>query len=105
MLKRCNYCMILIIFIVNTVHLTWRISSSSQGTVTKGGSDCLYSSYRVTFALSSLSQTVVMSACSAITYLYVSSATFIVSNSVMFVYILIYALLLYALAFHRLALT
>jgi len=33
--------MILIIFIVNTVHLNLRISSSSQGTVTKEGNDCL----------------------------------------------------------------
>jgi len=32
--------MILIIFIVNSLHLNWR-TSSSQGKVTKGRSDCL----------------------------------------------------------------
>jgi len=34
--------MTFIIFIVNTLHLNLRISSSSQGTVTKGGNDCLF---------------------------------------------------------------
>jgi len=66
MLKRCNYCMILIIFIVNTSEFACFFFKS--GEVTKGGSDCLCSSHRVAFVLSSLSQTVAVSACRAITF-------------------------------------
>jgi len=56
--------MILIIFIVSTSEFAYFFKS---GEVTKGGTDCLCSSQRVAFALSSLSQTVVVSACRVIT--------------------------------------
>ena len=39
MLKRCNYCMILLIFIVNTAEFAYFFFKS--GEVTNGGSDCL----------------------------------------------------------------
>jgi len=51
MLKRCNYYIILIIFIVNTSEFAYFFFQF--GTVTKGGSDCcLCSSHRVALALS-----------------------------------------------------
>ena len=81
MLKRCNYCMILIIFIVNPSEFAY---SSSQGTVTKGGSDCLCSSHRVAFALSSLLQTGGGERLSC-NHLYVTS-NFHVSNSALFIH-------------------
>jgi len=58
--------MILIIFIVNTSEFAYFFLKS--GEVTKGDSDWLCSSHRVAFALSSLSQSVVVSACPAITF-------------------------------------
>jgi len=67
MLKRCNYYMILIIFMVNTSEFAYIFFK--LGEVTQGGSGCLSSSHRVAFALSSLSQTVVVSACCAITFM------------------------------------
>jgi len=74
--------MILIIFIVNTsdfAYFFFKSGDSHEGRQR----DCLCSSHRVAFALSSLSQTVVVSACRAITFM---SALLHVSNSVMFVY-------------------
>jgi len=67
MLKRCNYYMILIIFMVNTSEFAYVFFKS--GEVTKEGSGCMCSSHWVAFALSSLSQTVVVSACRAITFM------------------------------------
>ena len=87
-------------FIVNPSEFAY---SSSQGTVTKGSSDCLCSSHRVAIALSSLLQTVVVSACRAITFM---SPLIFMSVTVQCLYtLLIYVLLLlYALSFHWLAL-
>jgi len=59
--------MILIIFIVNTSEFAYIFFKS--GEVTKGGSDCLCSSHWVAFALSCLSQAVVVSASRAITFM------------------------------------
>jgi len=59
--------MILIIFIVNTSEFAYFFFKS--GKVTNGGTDCLCSSHRVAFALSSLTQTVVVSACRAIAFM------------------------------------
>jgi len=67
MLKRCNNCMILIIFIVITSEFAYFFFKS--GAVTKVGNNWLCSSHRVAFALSSLSQTVVVSLCRAITFM------------------------------------
>jgi len=104
MLKRCNYCVILIIFIVNTSEFAYffiKSGDSHEGRqrllvllprgggrieqfVTNCGGECLQCNHLPSCQLCNLH----------------------VSNSVMFVYILIYVLLLiYTLAFHRLALT
>ena len=104
MLKRCNYCMILIIFVVNTsefAYFFFKSGDSHEGRqrllvllspggvrieqfVTNCGGERLQCNHLPLCQLCNLH----------------------VSNSVMFVYILIYVLLLlYALAFHRLALT
>jgi len=67
MLKRCNYCMILIILIVNTSEFAYFFFKSGEGH--EGRTDCLGCSHRVAFVLSSLSQTVVVSACRAIAFM------------------------------------
>ena len=72
MLKRCNYYMILIIFMVNTSEFAYIFFK--LGEVTQGGSGCLSSSHRVAFALNSLSQT--GGERLLCNYLYVSSVTF-----------------------------
>jgi len=63
MLKRCNYCMILIIFIVNTSEFAYFFFKLGKAV------NACACSHGVAFALNSLSQTVLVSACRAITFM------------------------------------
>jgi len=104
MLKRCNYCMILFIFIVNTSEFAYFFFKSGDSHEERQRLLVLLSPGGVRIEQFVTNYGGERLQCNHLPLCQLCNLH--VSNSVMFVYILIYVcLLLYALAFHRLALT